>query len=255
MATRIDTPEGDRGPAPDDTSILSMHSGYDTGGVYTDGFLARPARGTGHPGVVLLSGMGGMTWTQREITRRYARAGFVALSPDYMGEALDSHAERLRAKNALDVDAAVARIVGAAAFLHSLPWVGTAGPVGIMGFCLGGGLAILAAARSHEYRAAVIYHHSLFPDESELDGITCPMQYHIGTDDHSTPRVELDAFTAALERKGKSCEVNWYEGMGHSFAQITPDADVPAAQKQASDLSYERSFEFFRRALAAKVAI
>ncbi len=236
----------------DDTSILAMHSGYDTDGVYTDGFLARPARGTGLPGVVLLSGMGGMTWTQREITRRFARAGFVALSPDYMGEALDGHAERLRAKNALDVDAAVSRIVGAAAFLRSLPWVGDKGAVGIMGFCLGGGLAILAAARSRAFQASVIYHHSLFPDESELDGLDGPMQYHIGTDDHSTPRVELEAFTAALERRRKPCEVNWYEGMGHSFAQITPDADVPAAQKEASDLSYQRSFEFLHRALSGK---
>ena len=72
--------------------ILSMHSGYEADGVYTDGFLARPATGTGLPGVVLLSGMGGLTWIQREITRRYARAGFVALSPDFMGEALDGHA-------------------------------------------------------------------------------------------------------------------------------------------------------------------
>ncbi len=233
-----------------DDRILSMHSGYETDGVYTDGFLARPATGTNHPGVVLLSGMGGLTWVQREITRRYARAGFVALSPDFMGEALDGHAERLRAKNALDVDAAVNRIIGGAAFLRSLPWVGETGKVGIMGFCLGGGLAILAPARSSVFDAAVIYHHSLFPDERELDGLDCPLQYHIGTDDHSTPRVEIDAFTAAMDRRSKPYEMNWYEGMGHSFAQIAPDADVPAPQKEASDLSYERSFTFLKRELA-----
>jgi hypothetical protein len=39
--------------------------------------------------------------------------------------------------------------------------------------------------------------------------------------------------------------------MPHSFAQITPDADVPAARKTASDLSYERSFEFLRRELGS----
>lgn len=234
----------------DDDRILSMHSGYEADGVYTDGFLARPATGTGHPGLVLLSGMGGLTWVQREITRRYARAGFVALSPDFMGEALDGHAERLRAKNALDVDAAVNRIIGGATFLRSLPWVGETGKVGIMGFCLGGGLAILAPGRSSVFDAAVIYHHSLFPDERELDGLDCPLQYHIGTDDHSTPRVEIDAFTAAMDRRSKPYEMNWYEGMGHSFAQIAPDADVPAAQKEASDLSYERSFAFLMRELA-----
>lgn len=229
--------------------ILSMHSGYETGGVYTDGFLARPAKGKNLPGVVLLSGMGGLTWVQREITRRFARAGFVALSPDFMGEALDSHAERLRAKNALDVDAAVDRIIGGATFLRSLPWVGDGGKVGIMGFCLGGGLAILAPARSDAFDAAVIYHHSLFPDERELEGLSCNLQYHIGTADHSTPKVEIDAFTAAMDRLGKPYEMHWYEGMPHSFAQIAPDADVPPAQKEAADLSYERSFAFLMREL------
>jgi len=47
--------------------------------------------------------------------------------------------------------------------------------------------------------------------------------------------------------------VQWYEGMGHSFAQITPDANVPPAQRAATDLSQERSFEFFRRELGGDV--
>lgn len=234
------------------TRIVSMHSGYETKGVYTDGFLARPASGTGLPGVVLLSGMGGMTWTQREITRRFARAGFVAISPDFMGESLDGHADRLRAKNALDVDHATRQIIGAAAFLRSLPWVGARGRVGIMGFCLGGGLAILAAARSREFASSVIYHHSLFPDERELEGLNGPMQYHIGTNDHSTPKDEIDAFTAALDRLGKKCELHWYDGMEHSFAQIAPDAKVSAPRKAATDLSYDRSFAFFHRTLGRK---
>lgn len=234
------------------TRIVSMHSGFETDGVYTDAFLARPASGTGHPGVVLLSGMGGMTWTQREITRHYARAGFVALSPDYMGEALDGHAARLRAKNALDVDAATRQIIGAAAFLRSLPWVGPRGKVGIMGFCLGGGLVVLAAARSREFQSAVIYHHSLFPDERELDTFDCPLQYHIGTNDHSTPKDEIDAFSAAMAKRGKKFELNWYKGMEHSFAQIAPDAKVSASRRAATDLSYERSFAFFHRTLGKK---
>jgi carboxymethylenebutenolidase len=230
--------------------ILSLHAGYEDDGVYTDAFIARPAHGTGYPGMVLLSGMGGMTWVQREITRLYARAGFVALSPDFMGESLDGHAERLHAKNALDVDLAVNRIVAGAAFLRSLPWVGESGRVGIMGFCLGGGLAILGAARSDAFQAAVIYHHSLFPDAAELDGLNCRLQYHNGTDDHSTPREEVEAFTQALDQRGKDYELHWYEGMPHSFAQIAPDDDVAPERRKATDLSYQRSFEFLRRELS-----
>jgi carboxymethylenebutenolidase len=229
-----------------------MHAGYETKGVYTDAFLARPAAGTGHPGVVLLSGMGGMTWTQREITRHFARAGFVAISPDYMGASLPGHADRLRAKNSLDVESATKQIIGAADFLRSLPWVGPKGRVGILGFCLGGGLAILAAARSREFASTVIYHHSLFPDERELDSLDCPLQYHIGTNDHSTPKDEIDAFSAAMAARGKTFELHWYKDMEHSFAQIAPDAKVSAPRRAATDLSYDRSFAFFHRTLGRK---
>lgn len=231
--------------------VVSLHAGYDTNGVYTDAFLARPADAKGpRPGVVLLSGMHGLTFTQREITRRYASAGFVALSPDYLrGQTPDAHGAALHAKNSLDVGSTVEALAGGAAFLRSLPWVGANGKVGIMGFCLGGGLALLACARTKAFDAGVIYHHSLFPDPRELAGISCIVQGHYGTEDHSTPREEVDSFTRAMDRLGKPYELHWYDGMPHSFAQITLDADVPPARRAASDLSYERSFEFLHRVL------
>lgn len=239
--------------AEQDHLVYSMHAGYETDGVYTNAFIARPTNGKNLPGVVLLSGMGGLTWTQREITRRYARAGFVALSPDFMGEDQDlsTRTTRLLAKNSLDLETTTRNIIGGAAFLRSLPWVSNKGKIGIMGFCLGGGLALLAVARSKEFSAGIIYHQSLFPDQRELETIQCPLQCHYGTEDHSTPRVEVDAFTQTLDRLGKPYECHWYADMGHSFAQVTPDADIPKAQKEASDLSYQRSFEFLHKELTS----
>ena len=248
-ATRDDDSKGNNGG--DGETIISLHAGYETKGVYTNAFLARPAGSqTGRPGVVLLSGMHGLSWTQREITRMYARAGFVALSPDYMGGQLpESRTDALLAKNSLDVGPVVEALAGGAAFLRSLPWVGPQGKVGIMGFCLGGGLVLLACGRTAAFDAGVVYHQSLFPDMRELEGIACNLQCHYGTEDHSTPKEEVDAFTKAMDRLGKPYELHWYEGMPHSFAQITPDAEVPPPRRAATDLSYARSFEFLHREL------
>jgi carboxymethylenebutenolidase len=118
-----------------------------------------------------------------------------------------------------------------------------------MGFCLGGGLVLLATARTNRFQAGVVYHQSLFPDARELESIDCRLQCHYGTNDHSTPREEVEAFTRAMEQYEKEYEIHWYQGMGHSFAQITPDANVSPAQRQAADLSQERSFEFLWREL------
>lgn len=231
--------------------IYSLHAGYETDGVYTNAFVARPTEGAGLPGVVLLSGMGGLNMVQREVTRRYARAGFVAVSPDFMGREMPpSRAERLLAKNSLDINETTRHIIGGAAFLHSMPWVGAERKIGIMGFCLGGGLALLATARSDVFSAAVIYHHSLFPDERELENIHCKILGHYGTEDESTPPDEVEAFTQALERMGKPHVIHWYEGMGHTFAQVLPDADIPEARRVATDLSFARSFEFLHTELA-----
>jgi carboxymethylenebutenolidase len=237
--------------ADHDERIVSLHCGYPApNGDYVDGFLARPIDGKPRPGVVLLSGMFGLAWTQREITRIYARAGFVAISPDFLGgQRPRNREEALFVKNSLDVNRATDHLAGAADFLRSLPWVGASGRVGIMGFCLGGGLVLLAAGRTQRFQAGVVYHQSLFPDPVELQGIECRLQCHYGTDDHSTPREEVDAFTKALDHYDKEYEVHWYEGQGHSFAQITPDASVSREQRAAADLSQERAFEFLWREL------
>jgi len=250
-----DAPTRAAPPRPTADRIVSLHAGYEADGEFVDGYLARPLDGTPRPGIVLLSGMFGLTWKQRELTRMYARSGFVALSPDFLGgQRPKGRAQGLRAKNSVDVLRSIGQLAAGADFLRTLPWVGPDGGVGILGFCLGGGLALLAISDTDRFDAGVIYHQSLFPDPRDLAAIDKPLICHYGTDDKSTPREEVDAFTRELDAHGKRYELHWYEGMGHSFAQIAPDADVPPAQRAAADLSHERTFEFLHRELAQRHA-
>ena len=116
------------------------------------------------------------------------------------------------------------------------------------------GLALLAAARSKAFQAGIIYHQSLFPDHRELAGIECKLQCHYGTNDHSTPKDEVDSFTKALDEYHKPYEIYWYENMKHSFAQIAPDEEVSPARRAAADLSCKRSFEFLQQELGRPAA-
>ena len=241
------------GPRPSSTlEIVSLGAGWEMEGQFVDGFLARPIDGVPRPGLILLSNMRGLSPNQRELTRRYARAGFVALTVDVLhGQLPATRAEGRQAMNTLDIEAAIGQIVAGAGYLRSLPWVGAEGRVGVLGFCLGGGLALLALGRSDQFGAGVIYHQSLFPDPRALESIEAPLICHYGTLDRSTPREEVEAFTAVLDAHGKRHEVHWYEGLGHGFAERPPDADMPPAQRAASELSHDRSTDFLWRELGA----
>ena len=228
--------------------ILSLHAGYEAGPDFVDGYVARPADSGQHPGLVVISGMGGLNWFQRQITRTFARGGFVALSPDlFDGELPQGRATQLRYKNSLDVDQAVAHISGGADFLHSLPWVADDSPVGVVGFCLGGGLTLLSLARTSAFGAGAIYYHSLFPDPAELENISAPMMCHYGTKDHTTPIEEIEAFQASLYQYEKQYQLFMYEGVGHSF--LNPNQDSSEQREKAAALSLERTFAFFHEQL------
>lgn len=234
--------------------IVSLHAGYAGKSGFTNGYLARPAVNERRPAIMLLSAMWGLNWTQKEITRNFARAGFVALSPDLLhGQLPKDRAAALLAKTSLDVDRAVEETVAAARYLRKLPWVGAQGRLGVVGFCLGGGLALLALGRTREFQAGVIYHQSLFPDPEELRRISCKILGHYGTEDETTPREEVESFRETLQRYGKKHEIVFYKGMGHGFVDSPLLKDSKERRKAAAD-SLARTYKFFREELSPKSA-
>ena len=198
--------------------IISSHAGFKWKGVFANAYLARPVVREKRPGIILLSAMFGLNWTQKELTRTFARAGFVALSPDFLqGQLPKDRAAGLLAKTSLDIDQAIDVTVGAAHYLRKLPWVEAKGKLALGGFCLGGGIALLVLARTQHFQAGVIYHHSLFPDPQELKGISCKLLGHYGKEDLTTPIEEVEAFKEALDKYDKKYKIYFYEGMGHAF--------------------------------------
>jgi carboxymethylenebutenolidase len=225
-----------------------MHAAYKSGKEIVDGFLSRPNDAGPRPAIVLIHGYRGVDDGQRAVTRRFAQEGFVCLSPDLFHGKLFSTPESCAfAKTSLDVRRATEKIVDSVPYLRKLPFVGQK-KIAVLGFCMGGGLALYALAKSRSFAAGVIYYQSLFPDPEELKTIRAPLQCHYGTEDANTTPAEIEMFREALDRYGRKYEIHMYEGARHAFLN-NPSGKIEA-NKKAAEQSAARTAKWLKKALA-----
>jgi len=227
-------------------SIVSMHAFYKNGEQGVDAFLSRPTATGKHPALIVLHEWWGMDSHFRDLSRKLAREGYVVLVPDlYHGQLTMDPEIAARLKTSLDLERAVQDILGGVPYLRGLPFV-DGERVGIVGFCMGGGLALLAACRQPSWKAAVIYFQSLFPDPMELEGLSCPLLGHYGEEDDVTPLSEVEEFRATLEKGNKEHEIHLYPGAGHAF---TNDMHPERYHAEATEISWTRTLEFLSKHL------
>ncbi len=229
-------------------TIFSLHAFYKSKAGGVDGFLSRPVAPGRWPAVVIGHEWFGLDDWNREFNRMVAAEGFVALTPDlYHGAIAGDHDEAARLKTSLDINNAVEELTDAPSYLRGLPFVSE--KVGIVGFCMGGGLALLAGCRSSAFDALVVYHHSIYPDPSEVEKLSCPLQGHYGLADPVTPLSEVKALESQLQQFKKSYELHFYEGAGHGWLNPNKTAMY---RPEAAKLSLQRTVEFFRKHLGER---
>jgi carboxymethylenebutenolidase len=203
-------------------------------------YFARPDRAPAH-GIIVLSDMFGLNEPIRGIADRFARRGHLALVPNLFWRSGNPgvisyddarHAEAWERLKALDLDVTTRDIGRAVAWLRADP-SGT-GKVAVVGFCGGGRLAYLAAARAGVDGAAALYGLGIANHLDELAKVTCPLQLHYGLNDQHIPRAEIDAVVAGL-RGSPTAQVYLYPEAGHSFANPVRPTYDPAAAALAFD--------------------
>lgn len=210
------------------------------------GYLAR-AKGEGkRPGVIVIHENRGLNAHIRDVTRRLALEGFLALAPDMLslrgGTPADEDAARAMIREA-DTAQVVAGLAAAAAFLAAHPE--STGRVGAVGFCWGGGMANRLAASPALVAAAVAYYGSQLPAE-EVPRLHAPLLLHYaGLDERINAGIE--PFVAALEAHGKPFEMYMYEGAQHAFNN---DASPARYNREAAELAWGRTVAFLRKHLA-----
>jgi len=228
--------------------IVSMHAAYKSGKDVVDGFLSRPTAGDPRPPIVLVHCYRGLDDGQRAVTRRFAQQGFVCLSPDlFHGKTFNTLDECALQKTSLDIAPAVKKIIDSVSYLRKLPWVGKE-KIAVLGFCMGGGLALYATARSRAFAAGIIYYQSLFPDPEDLKGITVPLLCHYGTNDPGTTKTEIEMFRESLDRHKKKVEIEMYQGAGHAF--LNNPQSKSAANRDAATKSVIKTTKWLKKHLA-----
>jgi carboxymethylenebutenolidase len=181
--------------------MVSFKSNGGTAG----GYLASPASGTG-PGVLVIQEWWGLIPQVKGVADMFAREGFNALAPDfYHGKSAQigepDKAQKLMME--LNIEQAARDARGAARFLASQPNTSSA-KVGVIGFCMGGMLALLTGTVASDLVGAVVDCYGVpprqRPDYSKLKGI--PVLGIFGGRDehvmHALPGLEADLKAAAV---------------------------------------------------------
>jgi carboxymethylenebutenolidase len=226
------------------------HEGLTTGmvsypgpeGAELMGYLARPDdTSEALPAIIVIQEWWGLNEHIRDVTRRFARQGFVALAPDlYDGQVTTEPDEARKLVMELDMMQAVREI--GAAIDHALDQDYTSGSeAGIVGFCMGGRLVLQTVVADEDVGAAVAFYGSPLTPE-EAPNANAPVLGLYGSDDQSIPVEEVRQMEEAFADADITHDIQVYEGAGHAFFNDTRDSYDEAA---ASD-AWPRTLEWFR---------
>jgi carboxymethylenebutenolidase len=231
----------------DDARLTTETVSWPGEGGSMQGYLARPAGESGRlPAVIVIHENRGLNAHIRDVARRMALEGFVALAPDYLSPLGGTPEDEDRAREMigqLDAQQTVANGLATVAFLKQSDL--TTGKVGAIGFCWGGGAVNALAVNAPDLDAGVAYYgRQADPADAGKIEASLLLQY-AGLDERIN--AGIDAYRQALDAAGVDYEIHVYEGAQHAFNNDTSEARY---NKEAADLAWGRTVAFLQQKLA-----
>jgi carboxymethylenebutenolidase len=220
---------------------------YPSNGATSEGYLARPADGSG-PGVIVIQEWWGLVPHIEAIADRFAHEGFVALAPDlYHGAHTTEPDEAVKLLMGLAMDQAAKDIAGAADHLAGLDAV--TGRIGVVGFCAGGSLALWSATLSDKIVAATGFYpgmpwERMRPDWPNYAGKAAVI--HCDEADGGSGAAGIQTAKKAIEAAGGEVTLYDYPGTHHAFFN---DDRPEVYDGRAAATAWARTLELFRSKL------
>jgi carboxymethylenebutenolidase len=210
------------------------------------GYLAVPESGTGVP-LVVIQEWWGLVDHITDVCDRFAAEGFVALAPDlFHGRTTTEPDEAGKLMMALNVDAAARDMSGA---VDKVAEVAGRDRVGVTGFCMGGGLALVLAVRRPDKVKAAVPWYGLIPwSDAEPDWslLEAAVLGHYAEQDDFFDPDKVTAFQQTLDRLGKRAHLHVVPGVGHAFFN---DARPEVHDPEAAQACFAETVEFLHAEL------
>ena len=208
-------------------------------------YLARPSGSKKHPAVIVIHENKGLQPHIKDVARRFALEGFVALAPDALtplGGTPEKPEDATPMFQKLDNEKTIQDLTAAVKYLKTNPL--TTGKVGCTGFCWGGGMTNQVAVNAPDLDAAVPY-YGMQPKAEDVPKIKAPLLLHYAGNDE---RIDagIPEFEAALKKAKIEYHLYMYEGAQHAFNN---DTNPERYNKAAAELAWKRTIAFFKEKL------
>jgi carboxymethylenebutenolidase len=238
-----------------ETVLLRGHKGDQI-----DAYLARPMGAGPYPCVVMIHHMPGWDIYNKEIARRFAHHGYVAISTNLQfreGKATpEENSASVRAAGGMPDDRTMGDVQAAVDYVRALPF--SSGKVGVIGYCSGGRQAYLAGCTLKGINAVIsCYGGGVVAKPEDLNerqpkapidftkDMQCPILCFFGIEDTRPSPADAAITEAELKKHGKTHEIVIYQNAGHAFFAV----DRPQYRVQAALDGWKKVFEWFGKHL------
>jgi carboxymethylenebutenolidase len=221
---------------------------FPSNGTTGSGYLATPERGAGL-GLLVIQEWWGLVDHIKDVCDRFAAEGFTALAPDlYHGETAGEPDEAGKKMMAMDLGRAARDLDGAVDLLLGSDAVRGDG-IGVTGFCMGGGLALVLATRRPDAVRACVPFYGVIPwPEAQPDwtALEAAVQGHFAEKDAFFTPEKVAELEATLRDLGKEADLIVYPGVDHAFFN---DERREVYDEGAARTAWTRTLEFLRAKL------
>jgi carboxymethylenebutenolidase len=237
---------GQQVPA-DDSRLETGYVEYNGAGGPVRGYFAKPSGQEGPlPGILVIHENRGLNAHIEDVARRAALAGYVALAPDGLSHAGGAPEDQEAARDLFggsDRGRITADVVAGVPYLAARE--DCTGSVGTVGFCYGGGVSLLCAAREAATAAAVCFYGSPLGAE-DVARVKAPLMMHYAGNDERINQ-GISSFRSLLDQHGIEYSLHMYPGTGHGFHN---DSSAARYAPEAAALAWQRTMSLFGTYLA-----